>query len=784
MKERRKFISILFLFLIMGNFIIGNMTTIVNATGTNLVEDEITENLSNISTLKNKINELKLDPLYLTDNALSETVKYMEKEILILESELETKKNILEKGILLKDLINDSFVDKKTIYETFFINDETVITPTEINDIKYMEYNEELDINEEKTLLTKEEIANALYNTYLKVTDEKITGYLSVFDTTKESYINTYNGVKTNKDNKVSDLETKLLEITTFYDGEVLNGNVPNMVVADTDIRTYIENSINDLNEEVASYTFEEMAEKTNNLDTIYNDTLDKINTFYLNNKSYTENGLKEKIESFNGTLNTINDNLANEIVLEDYKNEDVSKLLEAVDINFITALEDIISSEEDYKNLEEEINTYLDRKPSDKEEIDGLLVNINNLRTYLNKDKALKIIELIINNENLTNEDKVDTLMNFKDFPIAGELKEKLDEAKLSFYELKLKDNTLYDMEIIDDNIVLSYIKESLLKENFVNNLDYGNFKFEVIDENNITNNGKVVLYDRNDTLLKEYLIVIKGDINKDNILNIEDLSEFEEKLVEEELNDFVRLDLNDDKKINIYDVVLIRSLLEEQQDISNATESNFKITERKCETSICYDVEIITNGVVKGFEFDLTVSNNLTFEKLENNDLNIKLNKDNTKVYGVGEFINGNNFTLCYKKDLSVSNTKVVGLNNVKFMYDNLNTNEVENIKLVTVEVEEKESSNVVNKTTPTYTYVEEPIVEEVIEEEEKEEKHIEEKEEEEEQEIDDNEVAIENVIKIIIIVLLGAVIIYFLNKKDNEDEEFLNDDKKEQV
>jgi len=779
MKERRKFISILFLFLIMGNFIIGNVGTVVHATGTNLVEDEITESLSNISALKNKINELKLDPLYLTDNALSETVKYMEKEILILESELEAKKNTLEEGISLKDLIDYSFVDKKTIYETFFINDETVITPTEINDIKYMEYNEELDINEEKTLLTKEEIANALYNTYLKVTDEKITGYLSVFEETKESYINTYNGVKTNKDNKVLDLETKLLEITTFYDEEVLKGNVPNMLVVDTDIRTYVENSINNLNEEVVSYTFEEMAEKTNNLDTIYEDALSKINTFYLNNKSYTENGLKEKIEIFNGTLNTVNDNLANEIVLEDYKNEDVSKLLEAVDTDFISVLEGIINLEEDYEKLVEEINKYLERKPSDKEEIDGLLVNINNLRIYLNKEKALKAIELIINNEDLTNEDKVDTLMNFKDFPIAEELKEKLDEAKLSFYELKLKDNTLYDMEIIDDNIVLSYIKESLLKEEFINNLDYGSFKFEVIDENNITNNGKVVLYDRNDTLLKEYSIIIKGDINKDNILDIEDLSEFEEKLVEEELNDFVRLDLNDDKKINIYDVVLIRSLLEEQQDISNATESNFKITERKCETGICYDVEIITNGVVKGFEFDLSVSNNLIFEKLENNDLNIKLNKDNTKVYGVGEFINGDKFTLCYKKDLSESNTKVVGLNNVKFIYDNLNTNEVENIKLVTVEVEEKESSNVVNKTTPTYTYVEEHIVEENIEEEIEEEQISEEKEDDEEQ-LKEDEVAIENVIKIIIIVLLGAVIIYFLNKKDNEDEDFLKNEK----
>jgi len=779
MKERRKFISILFLFLIMGNFIIGNVGTVVHATGTNLVEDEITESLSNISALKNKINELKLDPLYLTDNALSETVKYMEKEILILESELEAKKNTLEEGISLKDLIDYSFVDKKTIYETFFINDETVITPTEINDIKYMEYNEELDINEEKTLLTKEEIANALYNTYLKVTDEKITGYLSVFEETKESYINTYNGVKTNKDNKVLDLETKLLEITTFYDEEVLKGNVPNMLVVDTDIRTYVENSINNLNEEVVSYTFEEMAEKTNNLDTIYEDALSKINTFYLNNKSYTENGLKEKIEIFNGTLNTVNDNLANEIVLEDYKNEDVSKLLEAVDTDFISVLEGIINLEEDYEKLVEEINKYLERKPSDKEEIDGLLVNINNLRIYLNKEKALKAIELIINNEDLTNEDKVDTLMNFKDFPIAEELKEKLDEAKLSFYELKLKDNTLYDMEIIDDNIVLSYIKESLLKEEFINNLDYGSFKFEVIDENNITNNGKVILYDRNDTLLKEYSIIIKGDINKDNILDIEDLSEFEEKLVEEELNDFVRLDLNDDKKINIYDVVLIRSLLEEQQDISNATESNFKITERKCETGICYDVEIITNGVVKGFEFDLSVSNNLIFEKLENNDLNIKLNKDNTKVYGVGEFINGDKFTLCYKKDLSESNTKVVGLNNVKFIYDNLNTNEVENIKLVTVEVEEKESSNVVNKTTPTYTYVEEHIVEENIEEEIEEEQISEEKEDDEEQ-LKEDEVAIENVIKIIIIVLLGAVIIYFLNKKDNEDEDFLKNEK----
>ena len=339
MKERRRFISILFLFLIMGNFIIGNATTIVNAVGANLVEDEITENLSNISLLKNKINDLKLDSLYASDKALYEVTNYMEREVLLLEQELNEKKTILEEGILLKDIIENYFNDRKTIYETFFINDETKIIPTEINDIKYMEYNEGLGINEEKTLLTKEEVENALYNTYLKTTDEKITGYLSVFDTTKESYINTYNGVKTNKDNKVSELEIKKLEITAFYDAEVLNGNTPNMVVADTDIRDYIENSINNLNEEVANYTFEEMAEKTNNLDTIYNDALDKINTFYLNNKSYKENGLKEKIENFNISLNEINNDLAQEIVVDDYKNEDVSKLLEAVDDEFITVL-------------------------------------------------------------------------------------------------------------------------------------------------------------------------------------------------------------------------------------------------------------------------------------------------------------------------------------------------------------------------------------------------------------------------------------------------------------
>ena len=780
MKEKRKFISILFLFLIMVNFLIGNVGIIVNANGTNLIEDEITENLSNILALKNKINELKLDPLYLTDKALYEVTNYMEEEVLFLENELNSKKIVLEEGILLKDLIESSFTDKKIIYDTYFVNDETKIIPIEINDIKYMEYNVGLGINEEKTLLTKDEIVNALYNTYLKTKDEKITGYLSVFDTTKESYINTYNGVKTNKDNKVSELETKKLEISAFYGAEVLNGNTPNMVVADIDIRTYIENSINYLNEEVTSYSFKEMVEKTNNLDTIYDDALDKINIFYLNNKSYTENGLKEKIENFNTSINEINNDLAQEIVIDDYKNEDITKLLEAVDNEFITVLKEIINQEETYEKLEEEINIYLDRKSSDKVEIDLLLENINNLRTYLNKDKALKVIELIINNEDLTSEDNVDLLLNLNEV-LSSELKEKLGEAKLSFYELKLKDNILYNMEIVDDSIVLSYIKENLLKIDFINNLDYGTFKFEVIDEDNITNAGKVILYDRSDSLLKEYTIIIKGDINKDNIFDIKDLSEFEENLIKEELKDFVRLDLNNDKKINIYDVVIMKNLLETQQEISNATESNFKITERKCETGICYDVEIITNGVVKGFEFDLSASDNLTFEKLENNDLNINLNKDNTKVYGIGEFINGDNFTLCYKKDLSVSNTKVVGLNNVKFIYDNLNTNEVENIKIVTVEVEEKESSNVVNKTTPTYTYVEEPIVEEVIKEETiEEEQHIEEKEDEEELANEDNEVAVANVIKIIVIVLLGAVIIYFLNKKDNEDEEFLKNDK----
>jgi len=763
MKERRKFISILFLFLIMGNFVIGNAGTIVNATGTNLVEDEITENISNISVLKNKINELKFDPLYLTDNALYEVANYMEEEVLFLEKELNSKKLVLEEGILLKDLIENDFVDKKDIYETYFINDETKIIPTEINDIKYMEYNEGLGVNEEKTLLTKEEIANTLYNTYLKSTTDKITGYLNIFDTTKENYINAYNGVKSNKDNKVSELEIKLLEIINFYDAEVLNGNTPNMIVTDTDIKTYIENRINDLNEEVVSYTFKEMMDIVDNLDTIYEDALDKINTFYLNNKRYTENGLKEKIENFNTNLNETNNKLANEIVIDDYKNEDIEKLLEAVDNDFVTSLKDIINLEENYKNLEEEITVYLNRKPSDKEEIDLLFENINNLRTYLNKEKALKVVELVINNEDLTNEDNVDLLLNLKEV-LTDSLKEKLDDAKLNFYELKLKDNTLYNMEITDDSIILSYIKNNLLKTDFVNNLDYGIFKFEVIDEDNITNNGKLVLYDRNDYLLKEYSIIIKGDINKDNILDIKDLAEFEEKLVKAELNDFIRLDLNDDKKINIYDVVLMRGLLETHQEISNATESNFKITEKDCNDNVCYDVEVITNGVVKGFEFDLSVSDNLTFEKIVNNELNINLNKDNTKVYGIGNFENGDKFTLCYKKDLSESNTKVVGFNNIKFIYDNLNTNELETIKLVTVEKQKKESDNIINKTNPTYTYVEDIVIEDEEKEEETKEEQQEEDKAYEEEKIEDNEVAMANVIKIIVIVLLGAVIIYF--------------------
>ncbi len=777
MKKQRKFMSILFLFLIVGNLVVTNTSFIVNATGSNKVEDTIVLNNNNITYLKNKIETLKLDSLYEEDNSFKETLDFMEKEVLDLEKKLNNKKNILEEGILLSDLIKTSFIDKKDIYDTYFTDDE-LITITTIKDVTYLEFNEELNDYEEKTLLTKEEIENALYNNYLLEIENEIKSYLDNFDTRKTNLINLYNEVIELKEQKVLDLTNELKEIENFYEEEILLNNVPNMIVNSLDIRDLIESDIDKLEEIVSYFTIDEITDKKENINLIYGKTMDNINTFYLNNKNYIENGLKEKIESFDETLTNINVSLSTKVNLDDYKNEEIDKFIDLVDSELIEVLDSIIKEEENYDNLIKDINLYLERKPSDKEEIEKLLTNINALRVYINKEKALVITNLIIENSDLEDEDVVDVLLEFIDFPIEEDQKNKLEEAKLSFYNLTLKDNTNYDMSLVLDNLILEDIKETLLKQDFIDNLDYGDYIFEVLDSDNITNDGKVIIYDRDDKLLKEYNIVIKGDINNDNIFDEKDVSLLNEKLLKEKLTDYVRLDYNGDKLIDIYDLVLMKNRLEEQKDIEETKESTFELSEISKDNKTCYNITLKTDGVVSGFGFDLSVSDNLNFDSIINNELNININEN--KVIGLGNFKDGDSFTLCFVEDLSISNTKVFSLSNIKFIYDNLNTKEIDNLQLVTVKVVEEVKKE--NKVTYLNNYKEEQKTEEVKQEENinKEEN----KEEVKQETKDEKELAITNVIKIIIIVLLGAVIVYFLNKKDNDEEEkdFLSDDKEE--
>ena len=780
MKKQRKFMSLLFLFLIIGNLVVTDTSFIVNATGSNKVEDTIVLNNNNIVELKNKIETLKSDSLYEEDNSFKETIDFMEKEIFDLEKNLNNQKNKLEEGILLSDLIKTSFIDKKDIYDTYFTDDE-LITITTIKDIIYLEFNEELNDYEKKTLLTKIEIENALYNIYLLEIENEIKSYLDNFDTRKTNLINLYNEVIELKEQKVLYLTNELKEIENFYEEEILLNNVPNMIVNSFDIRDLIESDIDKLEEIVSCFKIDDITDKKENINLIYERTMDNIDIFYLNNKNYIENGLKEKIESFDKFLTNINVRLSEKVNLDDYINEEIDNFIDLVDSELIDILDSIIKEEENYDNLIKDINLYLERKPSDKESIENLLTNIKALRVYLNKEKALVITNLIIDNSNLEDEDIVDVLLNFTYFPIDEEQKAKLEDAKLSFYNLALKDNTYYNMYILQNNLILEDVKELLLKQDFIDNLDYGIYKFEVLDSDNITNDGKVIIYDRNENLLKEYNIVIKGDINNDNIFDDKDIELLNEELLKDPLTDYLKLDYNNDNLIDIYDLVLMKNRLEDKDEIEETKESTFELSEISKDNKTCYNITLKTDGVVSGFSFDLSVSDNLKFDSIINNELNININDINNKVIGVGNFKDGDSFTLCFIEDLSTSNTKVFSLSNNKFIYDNLNTKEIDNLQLITVKVVEEVKNNE-TKVTYLNNYREEQKTEEVKQEENinKEENKVEEKQEK----TDEKKVAITNVIKIIIIVLLGAVIVYFLNKKDNDEDsdknDFLSDDK----
>lgn len=758
MKRTKKFITIITLVSILSGFF---SPLYVNALTSGDVYNYITNTKTTYQSVKQKIEASKNEEKYNVDKDFKFAVDLIERFVDGYDTTLNENELLLDNKVSLKNLIENYFPEKLEEYSLNFQDDILL----DVNTLENIEYTKD---ENNYTLLTKEEISNVLIENYFKELNDNIVSYNNFYNDKVSLYLTTYNKLVDEIENAKIEINDLIHKVNEYKNSELLLNNNPNMDLDNKDVISLLEEKISTL--ENTFVTLDNYKTLKNDIDDIKNEAISIYNKFELNNRNYIDLGLDVKINELNDKYNITDSSIDK----TNYYN-----------LDNISSLIDVVTNEYNLELLNISINTYLERRPSDTLVINNLLSNINEKRVTLNKEVTINYLEGMVNNTDLTNEDNVDKLykLTYLNF-IKEETKEKIYNAKLSFYSFDLKDKTNYDYEIYKEYFIINTLTK--IDENeLINNISY-DYRYLVKYSNEKL---ELTLFDKNDNLIRTYEIIIKGDLNNDKNLDYTDIELFRDKLLKnEEIKeiDLIKLDFNKDNEVTFDDLVLARDKVNNIIQIGDTTEASYVITKTKEDNKVYYTVTLKTDGKVTGLVFDLNTSSNLSFDSITY--LNDKLNIDDitkpTKLIGLDDFTNDERLiTICYTDTKDMEEDIIFNIiESITYLdsKEKITINEISSVipkKIVNDNIPKQEETKVIyvdNNVNNDDNSSDEPSKDNKPTNDNKNDNNKDVKE--------DNENLLPNIIKIVVIVLLGTLIVYFMNK--NEKEEEINfDDKKEE-
>lgn len=758
MKRTKKFITIIMLVSILSGFF---SPLYVNALTSGDVYNYITNTKTTYQSVKQKIDASKNEEKYNVDKDFKFAVDLIERFVDGYDTTLNENELLLDNKVSLKNLIENYFPEKLEEYSLNFQDDILL----DVNTLENIEYTKD---ENNYTLLTKEEISNVLIENYFKELNDNIVSYNNFYNDKVALYLTTYNKLTDEIENAKIEIKDLIYKVNEYKNSELLLNNNPNMDIDDKDVISLLEEKISTL--ENTFVTLDNYKTLKNDIDDIKNEAISIYNKFELNNRNYIDLGLDVKINELNDKYNITDSSIDK----TNYYN-----------LDNISSLIDVVTNENNLELLNISINTYLERRQSDTLAINNLLSNINEKRVTLNKEVAINYLEGMVDNTDLTNEDNVDKLykLTYLNF-IKEETKEKIYNAKLSFYSFDLKDKTNYDYEIYKEYFIINTLTK--IDENeLINNISY-DYRYLVKYSNEKL---ELTLFDKNDNLIRTYEIIIKGDLNNDKNLDYTDIELFRDKLLKnEEIKeiDLIKLDFNKDNEVTFDDLVLARDKVNNIIQIGDTTEASYVITKTKEDNKVYYTVTLKTDGKVTGLIFDLNTSSNLSFDSITY--LNDKLNIDDitkpTKLIGLDDFTNDERLiTICYTDTKDMEEDIIFNIiDSITYLdsKEKVTINEISSVipkKIVNDNIPKQEETKVIyvdNNVNNDDNSSNEPS---------KDNKPTNDNKNDDNKDVkEDNENLLPNIIKIVVIVLLGTLIVYFMNK--NEKEEEINfDDKKEE-
>lgn len=758
MKRTKKFITIIMLVSILSGFF---SPLYVNALTSGDVYNYITNTKTTYQSVKQKIEASKNEEKYNVDKDFKFAVDLIERFVDGYDTTLNENELLLDNKVSLKNLIENYFPEKLEEYSLNFQDDILL----DVNTLENIEYTKD---ENNYTLLKKEEISNVLIENYFKELNDNIVSYNNFYNDKVSLYLTTYNKLVDEIENAKIEINDLIHKVNEYKNSELLLNNNPNMDLDNKDVISLLEEKISTL--ENTFVTLDNYKTLKNDIDDIKNEAISIYNKFELNNRNYIDLGLDVKINELNDKYNITDSSIDK----TNYYN-----------LDNISSLIDVVTNEYNLELLNISINIYLERRPSDTLVINNLLSNINEKRVTLNKEVTINYLEGMVNNTDLTNEDNVDKLykLTYLNF-IKEETKEKIYNAKLSFYSFDLKDKTNYDYEIYKEYFIINTLTK--IDENeLINNISYDyRYLVKYSDEKL-----ELTLFDKNDNLIRTYEIIIKGDLNNDKNLDYTDIELFRDKLLKnEEIKeiDLIKLDFNKDNEVTFDDLVLAIDKVNNIIQIGDTTEASYVITKTKEDNKVYYTVTLKTDGKVTGLVFDLNTSSNLSFDSITY--LNDKLNIDDitkpTKLIGLDDFTNDERLiTICYTDTKDMEEDIIFNIiESITYLdsKEKITINEISSVipkKIVNDNIPKQEETKVIyvdNNVNNDDNSSDEPSKDNKPTNDNKNDNNKDVKE--------DNENLLPNIIKIVVIVLLGTLIVYFMNK--NEKEEEINfDDKKEE-
>ena len=579
----------------------------------------------------------------------------------------------------------------------------------------------------------------------------------------------TYNNLKTKKENTILYINNLINDSKTYKDNELLLGNNPNMEVDNEDVITLLKEKISYL--ESIVFTIDNYKQLDSKIDDIKNDANRIYNTFKSNNKDYIALGLDVLLNDLNNKYNLVDTTIDK----TNYYN-----------LNNISVLKDVVDNENNLVLLNAKIEAYLERRPSDTVTINTLLSNINEKRNELNKELAIKYLEEMIDNNDLTEEDNIDKLYELLPLTyINKEIKERIYTIKLSFYDMNIENEDI-TFEIKGKYFIIDTLIE-ITKEVLEQNIIYRNL-YEIDDDGKF----EISIYDKNGVLIRTYEIIIRGDLNNDFILDNSDINLFRDKLLKNnELDevDLFKLDFNGDLEVDFEDLMIVNNKVN-GSEVDITTTANYVITTTKEDNKIYYTITLKTDNVVTGILFDINISNNLDFDSITYLNDKLKVNDitNPTRIIGLEDFINDEKLiTLCYEDTKDMEEDSIFSMVDVISYLSNkekINIKEISNVipkKVVNVELPKEEEAKVI--------YVDNSINDDSNNSSNNPSKTpADDNKQDDNKNIEDNKENEENllpsILKIALIVLLGTLIVYFMNRNEKEEEELNFDEEKDKT